>query len=54
VVIGDVGLLRRESERLRLGLAITPVASPGALGDTAMSATLADPLAAFSNGHRFR
>jgi 4-hydroxythreonine-4-phosphate dehydrogenase len=31
VVVGDVGLLRRESERLRLGLAIEPVASPAAL-----------------------
>ena len=31
VVVGDIGLLRRESERLRLGLAIEPVASPAAL-----------------------
>jgi 4-hydroxythreonine-4-phosphate dehydrogenase len=30
VVIGDVGLLQRESERLRLGLSIRPVASPSA------------------------
>lgn len=30
VVVGDVGLLRRESERLRLGVAIRPVATPAA------------------------
>ena len=47
VVIGDVGLLRRESERLRLGLTIEPVASPGALHDPATTLTPANPMAAF-------
>ena len=30
VVVGDVGLLQRESERLRLGVSIRPVAPPAA------------------------
>ncbi len=47
VVIGDVGLLRRESERLRLGLEIAPIASPGALRAAATGANPDDPLAAF-------
>jgi 4-hydroxythreonine-4-phosphate dehydrogenase len=49
VVIGDVGLLRRESERLRLGLSIQPIASPGALRNQAVLADPADPLSAFSD-----
>ena len=49
VVIGDVGLLRRESARLRLGLSIDPVASPAALRIPASGTAPADPLAAFSD-----